>query len=383
MDKQGRIIKDKRERGIIEKTGDKGLGIFEEYLSLWVLLCIIIGLAIGEWLPAFPDTISEWEYANVSLPVAVLIWIMIYPMMVKVDFASISNSVKQPKGLAITWTTNWLIKPFSMYLIAYLFFYYIFSGQISDGLKDDYLTGAVLLGAAPCTAMVFVWSHLTKGDPGYTLVQVATNDLIILLAFVPIVSFLLGVSGISVPYDTLVLSVVLFVVIPLTGGYFTRSWAVKKKGEVWLEEVFFHHTKDVTIVGLLLTLIIIFSFQGDIILENPADIILIAIPLSLQTYVIFTIAYLWARRWKLSHSIAAPAGMIGASNFFELAVAVAISLKGLDSGATLVTVVGVLVEVPIMLSLVNFANRTRSWFPNDEIQPEALNTLTPESGGTQ
>lgn len=344
----------------------KGIGFFEEFLSLWVLICIIVGIAIGEWIPAFPDTISEWEYANVSLPVAVLIWIMIYPMMVKVDFASIADSVKQPKGLTITWTTNWLIKPFSMYLIAYLFFFYIFSGQISDGLKDEYLAGAVLLGAAPCTAMVFVWSHLTKGDPGYTLVQVATNDLIILAAFVPIVSFLLGVSGISVPYDTLIMSVVLFVVIPLTAGYLTRSWAIKNRGEDWLEKVFFNYTKDVTVIGLLLTLIIIFSFQGDIILDNPGDIVLIMIPLSIQTYFIFTIAYLWARTWKLPHSIAAPAGMIGASNFFELAVAVAISLYGLSSGATLVTVVGVLVEVPIMLSLVNVANRTKGWFPEEQ-----------------
>lgn len=364
---------------VCQKSSEpKGIGFFEEYLTLWVLICIIIGIAIGEWVPAFPDTISEWEYANVSLPVAVLIWIMIYPMMVKVDFASISKFVKQPKGLAITWTTNWLIKPFSMYLIATLFFFHIFSGQISDDLKDEYLAGAVLLGAAPCTAMVFVWSHLTKGDPGYTLVQVATNDLIILAAFVPIVSLLLGVSGISVPYDTLILSVILFVVIPLTAGYLTRSWALKNRGEDWLEKVFFHNTKDVTVIGLLLTLIIIFSFQGDIILDNPGDIVLIAIPLSIQTYVIFTIAYLWARTWKLPHTIAAPAGMIGASNFFELAVAVAISLYGLSSGATLVTVVGVLVEVPIMLSLVKFANRTKGWFPAGDPadqQREASNSL--------
>ena len=304
-------------------------------------------------------------------------------MMVKVDFSRIALSVKKPRGLTITWTTNWLIKPFSMYLIAYLFFFVIFSGQISDDRKDEYLAGAVLLGAAPCTAMVFVWSYLTRGDPGYTLVQVATNDLIILVAFVPIVSFLLGVGGIEVPYDTLIFSVILFVVIPLTAGYLTRSWAVKRKGEDWLEKVFLHSTKDITIVGLLLTLIIIFSFQGDIILNNPWDIVLIMIPLSLQTYLIFTFAYLWARTWKLPHTIAAPVGMIGASNFFELAVAVSISLYGLSSGATLVTVVGVLVEVPIMLSLVSFANRTRSWFPNEEIQPETLNTLTPESGGTQ
>jgi len=364
------------EEYILTKKTESSLGLFEEYLTVWVLLCIIIGLAIGEWFSVFPDTISEWEYANVSIPVAILIWIMIYPMMVKVDFASIARSVKQPKGLTITWTTNWLIKPFSMYLVAYFFFFIVFSGQISDDLKDEYLAGAVLLGAAPCTAMVFVWSYLTRGDPGYTLVQVATNDLIILVAFVPIVSFLLGVGGISVPYDTLIMSVVLFVVIPLTAGYLTRTWAVKNKGEDWLEKVFFHHTKDVTIVGLLLTLIIIFSFQGDTILDNPGDIVLIMIPLSIQTYLIFTIAYLWARTWKLPHSIAAPAGMIGASNFFELAVAVAISLYGLSSGATLVTVVGVLVEVPIMLSLVRLTNRTKAWFP--ESQPASQPELKPE-----
>lgn len=350
----------------------KGIGFFEEYLTIWVFICILVGLAIGEWFSAFPDTISEWEYANVSIPVAVLIWIMIYPMMVKVDFASIAHSVKRPKGLTITWVTNWLIKPFTMYLIAYLFFFKIFSGQISDNLKDEYLAGAVLLGAAPCTAMVFVWSFLTRGDPGYTLVQVATNDLIILIAFVPIVSFLLGVGGLEVPYDTLVFSVILFVVIPLTAGYLTRSWVVKNKGEIWLEKVFLHYSKDVTIIGLLLTLIIIFSFQGDTILDNPGDIVLIMIPLSIQTYFVFTIAYTWAHHWHLPHSVAAPAGMIGASNFFELAVAVAISVYGLSSGATLVTVVGVLVEVPIMLSLVNMANKTRAWFPESYDKPRSL-----------
>ena len=347
----------------MSKASESGLGLFERYLSFWVALCIIVGVAIGKLIPAFPDTISEWEYARVSIPVAVLIWVMIYPMMVKVDFGSIAKSVKQPKGLVITWTTNWLIQPFTMYLFAYFFFFMVFSSFISEGNKEEYLAGAVLLGATPCTAMVFVWSHLSKGDPGYTLVQVATNDLIILLAFVPTVSFLLGVSGLAVPYDTLVLSVVLFVVIPLTAGYFTRSWIVANKGEKWLEDVFFHWTKDITVVGLLLTLVIIFSFQGDTILEHPADILLIAIPLSIQTYFIFFLAYSWARYWRLSHSIAAPASMIGASNFFELAVAVTISLYGLESGATLVTVVGVLVEVPIMLSLVAIANRTRGWFP--------------------
>jgi len=347
----------------MSRTSESGLGLFERYLSFWVVLCIVVGVAVGKLVPAFPDTISEWEYARVSIPVAILIWVMIYPMMVKVDFGSIVGAVKQPKGLTITWVTNWAIKPFTMYLFAYVFFFMVFSSFISEGNKEEYLAGAVLLGAAPCTAMVFVWSHLSKGDPGYTLVQVATNDLIILIAFVPIVSVLLGVGGLEVPYDTLILSVVLFVVVPLTAGYLTRSWAITSKGEKWLEDTFFHWTKDITVVGLLLTLVIIFSFQGDTILEHPADILLIAIPLSIQTYVIFFIAYLWARYWRLSHSIATPASMIGASNFFELAVAVAISLYGLESGAALVTVVGVLVEVPIMLSLVAIANRTRGWFP--------------------
>lgn len=361
------------------KKNESGLSQFEKYLSIWVALCIIVGVAIGKLIPAFPDTISQWEYANVSIPVAVLIWIMIYPMMVKVDFKSISNSVKQPKGLTITWVTNWLIKPFTMYIIAYLFFFIIFSSLISDGVKDEYLAGAVLLGAAPCTAMVFVWSHLTKGDPGYTLVQVATNDLIILIAFVPIVSLLLGVSGISVPYDTLFLSVILFVVVPLTAGYYTRSWAEKNREKGWLENVFLHKTKNVTVMGLLLTLIILFSFQGDTILENPDDILLIMIPLSIQTYLIFFIAYSWARYWKIPHSIAAPAGMIGASNFFELAVAVAISLYGLSSGAALVTVVGVLVEVPIMLSLVAIANRTPGWFPSSDPSQDGGSDATIET----
>jgi len=355
----------------MSKNDEASIGFFAKYLSLWVALCIVVGVGMGKLVPAFPDTISQWEYANVSLPVAVLIWIMIYPMMVKVDFGSIVSAVKQPRGLTVTWVTNWLIKPFTMYLIAYLFFFIIFGELISDDNKEQYLAGAVLLGAAPCTAMVFVWSHLTKGDAGYTLVQVATNDLIILVAFVPIVSVLLGVGGLEVPYDTLILSVVLFVVVPLTAGYLTRSWAIRNKGEKWLNEVFLHGTKDITVVGLLLTLVILFSFQGDTILEHPGDIFLIAIPLSIQTYFIFFVAYSWARYWKLPHSVAAPAGMIGASNFFELAVAVAISLYGLSSGAALATVVGVLVEVPIMLSLVSFANRTKGWFPAAKGQPDS------------
>ncbi|NLI93198.1 MAG: ACR3 family arsenite efflux transporter [Peptococcaceae bacterium] len=340
----------------------KGLGIFEKYLTLWVAACIIVGILIGQILPAIPNTLSKFEYYNVSIPVAILIWLMIYPMMLKIDFSSIINATKKPKGLVVTCVTNWLIKPFTMYIIAAFFFYVVFKGFIAPDLAKDYLAGAVLLGAAPCTAMVFVWSYLTKGDSAYTLVQVAVNDLIILVAFTPIVAFLLGVGDVSVPMNTLILSTVLFVVIPLALGYITRRIVIKNKGIEYFENIFLKKFDHITIVGLLLTLVIIFSFQGDTIINNPLHILLIAIPLTIQTFLIFGIAYGWAKLWKLPHNIAAPAGMIGASNFFELSVAVAISLFGLQSGAALATVVGVLVEVPVMLTLVKIANKTRSWF---------------------
>lgn len=340
----------------------KGLGFFEKYLTVWVAACIIAGVAIGQLIPAVPETLSKFEYASVSVPVAILIWLMIYPMMLKIDFSSIVRATKKPKGLIVTCTTNWLIKPFTMYLIAAFFFQIVFRRLIGGDLATEYLAGAVLLGAAPCTAMVFVWSYLTKGDAAYTLVQVAVNDLILLVAFAPIVAFLLGVSNVAVPYDTLFLSVVLFIVIPLLGGYLSRKYIIKYKGTEYFENVFLKKFDNVTVVGLLLTLIIIFSFQGKIIISNPFHILLIAVPLIIQTFFIFFIAYGWAKIWNLSHDIAAPAGMIGASNFFELAVAVAISLFGLDSGATLATVVGVLVEVPVMLTLVRIANNTRHWF---------------------
>lgn len=341
----------------------QGIGFFEKYLTVWVAMCIIVGIAVGQWFPVIPQTLSRFEYANVSIPIAVLIWLMIYPMMLKVDFDSVKDVGKRPKGIIITCTTNWLIKPFTMFGIAYLFFHVIFKSLIPDGLADEYLSGAVLLGAAPCTAMVFVWSYLTKGDAAYTLVQVAINDLIILVAFAPIVAFLLGVGGVSIPWDTLLLSVVLFVLIPLTAGVITRTIVTCRKGEDYFNNVFIRKFDRYTIVGLLLTLIILFSFQGETILKNPLHIFLIAVPLVLQTVLIFFVAYRWAKLWKLPHNIAAPAGMIGASNFFELAVAVAISLFGLQSGAALATVVGVLVEVPVMLMLVKIANNTRSWFP--------------------
>lgn len=339
-----------------------GISFFERYLTLWVIICMATGVSIGVYLPVIPLTLSKFEYANVSIPVAILIWLMIYPMMLKVDFRSIKEVGKNPKGLIITWTTNWLIKPFSMYLIAWFFFYVVFRSLISLDLAKEYLAGAVLLGAAPCTAMVFVWSHLTKGNPAYTVVQVATNDLIILFAFVPIVGFLLGISDIVIPWFTLFLSVVLFVVIPLSAGWISRTIIIKNRGLEYFEKKFIPKFGNVTIIGLLLTLIIIFSFQGETIVQNPINIVLIAIPLIIQTFFIFFIAYFWAKAWKLPHDIAAPAGMIGASNFFELAVAVAIALFKLDSGATLATVVGVLVEVPVMLTLVRIANNTKSWF---------------------
>jgi ACR3 family arsenite transporter len=337
------------------------LTFFEKYLSIWVILCIITGILIGKFIPTFPDLLNSFEYAHVSIPVAILIWLMIYPMMIKVDFTSIKNATKKPKGLIITWIVNWVIKPFTMYLFAVFFLTIIFSNFIDPELQKQYIAGAVFLGAAPCTAMVFVWSYLSKGDPGYTLVQVATNDLIILFAYVPIVTVLIGITGLIVPYGTLALSVILFVVIPLLFGYITRNIIIKRKGEKALDNLL-HIFGKITIIGLLLTLIILFSFQGEIILSNPFHIALIAIPLIIQTYFIFAIAYSWAFFWKIKHKIAAPAAMIGASNFFELAVAVAISVYGLNSGAALATVVGVLVEVPVMLSLVSIANRTRKKF---------------------
>ncbi|SHF28752.1 MULTISPECIES: ACR3 family arsenite efflux transporter [Caloramator] len=340
----------------------KGLGFFERYLSIWVALCIVVGILIGKYIPIIPKTLSRFEYANVSIPVAILIWLMIYPMMLKIDFSSVVNATKKPKGLIVTCVTNWIIKPFTMYLFAYFFIRIVFNNFIPDNLATEYIAGAVLLGAAPCTAMVFVWSYLTDGDAGYTLVQVAVNDLIILVAFTPIVAFLLGVSNVKVPYNTLFLSTILFVVIPLTFGYLTRRSVIKNKGLDYFENVFLKKFDNVTIVGLLLTLVIIFSFQGEIILNNPFHILLIAVPLTIQTFFIFGFAYAWSKIWKLPHNIAAPASLIGASNFFELAVAVAISLFGLKSGAALATVVGVLTEVPIMLTLVKIANNTRHWF---------------------
>ena len=341
------------------------ISVFQRYLTVWVIMCMVIGILIGKFLPQIPDFLNRFEYAKVSIPMAILIWLMIYPMMMKVDFQSIKNVGKNPKGLFVTWITNWLIKPFTMYAIASLFFFVIFKAFITPDLATEYLAGAVLLGAAPCTAMVFVWSSLTKGDPAYTVVQVATNDLIILVAFIPIVKFLLGVSNVTVPWDTLILSVILFVVIPLAGGMLTRYLVTKKKGKDYFENTFVKKFDGITTIGLLLTLIMIFSFQGNVILENPLHIVLIAVPLILKTFLIFAIAYAACKLLKLPHKIAAPAGMIGASNFFELAVAVAVALFGTTSPAALATTVGVLTEVPVMLFLVKVANSTKGWFKND------------------
>ena len=335
-----------------------GISVFQKYLTVWVILCMIVGVLIGKFIPQIPDFLNRFEYARISIPMAILIWLMIYPMMMKVDFKSVKNVGKNPKGLFVTWVVNWLIKPASMYGIASLFFTVIFKAFITPDLATEYLAGAVLLGAAPCTAMVFVWSTLTKGDPAYTVVQVATNDLIILVAFVPIVKLLLGVSNVEVPLETLFLSVALFVVIPLAAGILTRMIVTKNKGAEYFENTFVRKFDGITTIGLLLTLILIFAFQGNVILENPLHIALIALPLILQTFIVFAIAYIACKLLKLPHNIAAPAGMIGASNFFELAVAVAVALFGTSSPAALATTVGVLTEVPVMLLLVGIANKT-------------------------
>lgn len=344
-----------------EKKNEE-INFFQKYLTIWVFICMVVGVIIGKLLPAIPNALGNLEISGISIPIAILIWIMIYPMMLKVDFQSIKQVGRNPKGLFITWITNWLIKPFTMYGIASLFLFTVFKGFIAPELATQYLAGAVLLGAAPCTAMVFVWSTLTKGNPAYTVVQVATNDLIILIAFVPILKFLLGVSNVSVPYGTLFFSVILFVVIPLVGGVLTRIVVVKNKGIEYFENTFVHKFDNATTVGLLLTLALIFTSQTEVILSNPLHIVLIAVPLTVQTVLIFFIAYAASKIFGMSHDIAAPAGMIGASNFFELAVAVAIALFGTTSPAALATTVGVLTEVPVMLVLVKVANSTKGWF---------------------
>ncbi|WP_373183099.1 ACR3 family arsenite efflux transporter [Halomonas campaniensis] len=341
----------------------EGMGRFERFLSVWVALAIVAGVLLGQFAPAVPETLSRFEYAQVSIPVAILIWAMIFPMMAQIDFSAVLGVRRQPRGLIITTSVNWLIKPFTMFAIAWFFLMVVFAPLIPEPLASQYLAGAILLGAAPCTAMVFVWSYLTRGDAAYTLVQVALNDLIMLFAFAPIVVFLLGVSNIQVPWDTVALSVVLYIVIPLAAGYLTRRTLIARHGIEWYDNVFMRKVGPITPIGLIITLVLLFAFQGDVIIANPLHIVLIAIPLILQTFLIFFIAYGWAKAWKVPHNVAAPGAMIGASNFFELAVAAAIALFGLQSGAALATVVGVLVEVPLMLALVRIANKTRHHFP--------------------
>jgi arsenite transporter len=338
-------------------TEKKKIGFFEKYLTLWVILCIAGGIALGHFNGDQVQFLSKLEIYNVNIPVAVLIWLMIYPMMLQVDFSSLKNIRKSPKGLILTVVVNWLIKPFTMAFFAWIFFSKLYGAFIEPELAGEYIAGAILLGAAPCTAMVFVWSYLSDGDPNYTLVQVSVNDLIILVAFVPIVGLLLGITNITIPYDTLVASVVVFVVIPLVAGYITHKSLIKRHGEEWFTKVFLPKFKPVSIIALLVTLVLLFAFQGTTIIKRPLIILLVAIPLVLQTYFIFFITWIGGRKLKLPYAVCAPAAMIGASNFFELAVAVAIALFGLQSPAAMVTVVGVLVEVPVMLSLVSLAKR--------------------------
>ena len=335
----------------------KGISFFEKYLTLWVVLCIGFGIGIGALLGDDIKIIADWEYAHVNIPVAILIWMMIFPMMVQIDFGSLKNVRKNLKGLGLTVIVNWLIKPFTMAFFAWIFFDNIFAAWISPELADEYIAGAILLGAAPCTAMVFVWSYLSKGDANYTLVQVSVNDLILLVAFVPIVQLLLGITDFQIPYDVLVTSVIAFVVIPLAAGFLVNKWLISARGLEWFNAQFLPKLKPLSITALLSTLVLLFAFQGDQILNAPFFILLIAIPLTLQTYFIFFLSWFAGRFLKLPYQICAPAAMIGASNFFELAVAVAIALFGLNSGAALVTVVGVLIEVPIMLSLVKIAKK--------------------------
>ncbi len=334
---------------------------FERYLSVWVGLAIVAGVALGLAVPGLFQAVAAFEVAHVNLAVAVFIWVMVYPMMIQIDFTAIRKVGQNPRGLLLTLVINWLIKPFTMAALGWVFFKVLFAGWVDPQTATEYIAGMILLGVAPCTAMVFVWSHLTKGDANYTLVQVSVNDIIMVFAFAPIAALLLGVSDITVPWDTLLLSVVLYVVLPLIAGFLTRQMLVAKGGEEKVAR-FVHTLKPISVMGLLATVVLLFGFQAETILAKPLAIVLIAIPLLIQTYGIFVIAYWAARRLRLKHNVAGPACLIGTSNFFELAVAVAISLFGLHSGAALATVVGVLVEVPVMLTLVAIVNRTPHWF---------------------
>lgn len=335
----------------------KQMPFFERYLSVWVALCIAAGIGIGHVAGDSMQVLADIEIYRVNLPIAVLIWLMIYPMMLQIDFSSIKNVGKAPKGLILTLTVNWLIKPFTMAFFAWVFFEHLYSAYIDPELAGEYIAGAILLGVAPCTAMVFVWSYLTDGDPNYTLVQVSVNDLIILVAFVPLTGLLLGITDVEIPYGTLAASIVIFVVVPLAAGVITNKLLIRKHGEDWFTNTFMPRLKPVSISALLLTLLLLFAFQGTNISDNPLIILLIAVPLIIQSYFIFFLTWFSGRKLNLPHAVCSPASMIGTSNFFELAVAVAIALFGLQSPAALVTVVGVLVEVPVMLSLVALANK--------------------------
>lgn len=346
------------------------MGTFERYLSVWVGLCLLAGIGLGLLIPGAFQALAGLEYANVNFAVAILIWAMVWPMMIGVDFTAMARVGEKPKGLIITLAVNWLIKPFTMAALGVLFFRYVFAGFIPPSDAEGYIAGLVLLGAAPCTAMVFVWSQLTRGDPNYTLVQVSVNDAIMVFAFAPLVAFLLGVTDIAVPWETLLLSVGLYVVIPLVAGVCARNLLVKRGGDDAVSS-FTGRIKPLAVIGLLATVVLLFAFQSETIIDRPLIIALIAVPILIQSYGIFALAYATAWVWKVPHRIAAPCAMIGTSNFFELAVAVAISLFGLNSGAALATVVGVLVEVPVMLSLVAFANRTRHAFPDPDTHSEA------------
>ncbi|HCD05901.1 MULTISPECIES: ACR3 family arsenite efflux transporter [unclassified Methylophaga] len=340
------------------------MGIFERYLSVWVGLSILAGMFFGNLFPDIFNLIASLEFAHVNLLIAVFIWLMIYPMMVQVDFTAIKDIGKRPQGIWLTLIINWFIKPFTMAALGWLFFKVFFAGWVDPQSADEYIAGMILLGVAPCTAMVFIWSQLVKGDANYTLVQVSLNDIIMIFAFAPIAAFLLGITDLTVPWETLLISVVLYVLLPLIAGFFTRQHILKKHGLPALTS-FLSHIKPWSIMGLLATVVLLFGFQAKTIMQQPFVIVLIAIPLLLQTYGIFALGYLAAIKMRLQHDVAAPACLIGTSNFFEMAVAVAISLFGLHSGAALATVVGVLVEVPVMLTLVYFANRTRHWFPTN------------------
>jgi ACR3 family arsenite transporter len=344
---------------------EKKIAFFERYLTLWVALCIVFGIILGNIAGESMTFLSQMEIEKVNIPIAILIWLMIYPMMLQIDFSSLKKVTQKPKGIVLTVVINWLIKPFTMAFFAWLFFSNIYSAFISPELAGEYIAGAILLGAAPCTAMVFVWSYLTDGDPNYTLMQVSVNDLIILVAFVPIVGLLLGITNVTVPYNTLILSIVVYVVVPLVAGFITSKILIKTKGKAWFTDVFLPKLKPVSIIALLLTLLFLFAFQGGNIVNNPLIIVFIAIPLIIQTYFIFFVAWFAGKKMNLTHAVCAPAAMIGASNFFELSVAVAVALFGLDSPAALVCVVGVLVEVPVMLSLVAYANKQKHTFKKD------------------